>query len=188
MGAHLVKAGEATGLLPFEELPGLLALAPLGNEFEIAVERPGRFFSILQRVADQAEVVPGLGSFLDPERVFEVDLGLLVTFLAKESETPVEDDAEALLWFLDEHQHLEGHGIYLSGDDIAEEWVNTFTSASAADLKSIYMQFDLTSGDQSPTVGIAPLGVGFAGGSRRAMKCLGVDAGDLFLADIHRLA
>jgi hypothetical protein len=77
--------------------------------------------------------------------------------------TDKSDDTGLTYTFLQNLPEGVGGGIYLSGDDVAEEWVNTFVSGSATDLKSAYMTFNVTSGDHVPTVGVAPYGVGVVG-------------------------
>ncbi|NIO29553.1 MAG: T9SS type A sorting domain-containing protein [Candidatus Latescibacteria bacterium] len=56
------------------------------------------------------------------------------------------DDWLMLFTFADLHDHPEGCGIYLSGGDLAEEWV-TLAGASADSFRSNYMNFNLTHGD-----------------------------------------
>ena len=54
------------------------------------------------------------------------------------------DDYTLVFDFLEEG--LDNPGLYLSGDNIAEEWV-TLTGAGAINLRSIYMTFNLIDGD-----------------------------------------
>ena len=54
------------------------------------------------------------------------------------------DDYGMLFTFLD--QHPDNPGLYLAGDDIAEEWV-TLSGTGAVNLESTYMSFNLVSGD-----------------------------------------
>lgn len=54
------------------------------------------------------------------------------------------DDFGMLLTFID--QHPRGGGLYVSGDDVAEEWV-TLAGAGATVLRSTYMNFNLVGGD-----------------------------------------
>jgi len=73
-----------------------------------------------------------------------------------------ENDFALLYEFLD--QRAESPGLYLSGDDIAEEWV-TLAGTDAVNLRATYMNFDLISGDHV-SVGepVSPLVIGLAGG------------------------
>ena len=54
------------------------------------------------------------------------------------------DDFAMLFEFID--QHPEGGGLYISGNDVAEEWV-TLTGTSATALRNAYMNFNLIDGD-----------------------------------------
>jgi hypothetical protein len=54
------------------------------------------------------------------------------------------DDFGLLFTFLD--QSALGPGLYISGDNIAEEWV-TLPGASAVDLRATYLNFELVDGD-----------------------------------------
>lgn len=54
------------------------------------------------------------------------------------------DDYSLLFNFLDTKANLPG--LYISGDDIAQEWV-TLAGAGAINLRSIYMNFNLIDGD-----------------------------------------
>jgi hypothetical protein len=74
-----------------------------------------------------------------------------------------EDDAAALLWFLDNKPGPDVIGIYFSGDDLAEEWVGL--GGDAATLRTKYINFALESGDHrdDPAAGfVSPLVVGQA--------------------------
>lgn len=68
------------------------------------------------------------------------------------------DDFSMLLTFLD--QHPDGAGLYISGDNIAQEWV-TLTSSGSITLRNSYMNFNLLSGDHL-SVGepVSPLVIG----------------------------
>lgn len=54
------------------------------------------------------------------------------------------DDYGLLFTFLDTHP--DNPGLYISGDDIAEEWV-TLAGGGAVNLRSIYMNFNLANGN-----------------------------------------
>ena len=54
------------------------------------------------------------------------------------------DDYGLIFTFLDIHPNLPG--VYLSGDDMAEEWAS-LSGASAISLRSVYMNFNLIDGD-----------------------------------------
>jgi hypothetical protein len=85
------------------------------------------------------------------------------------------DDTGMVLTFLDNLN--QAGGVYLSGDDVAEEWQD-YLSASAISLKSQYCTFNVPTtggGDVSGVVGIAPLGVGVAGGDYIFKDGLGAD-------------
>jgi hypothetical protein len=69
------------------------------------------------------------------------------------------DDTGMLKNFLDALALDTFGGVYLNGDDVADEW-NQWTSASATALRSAYINFSLIANDHRPTVGISPLGVG----------------------------
>ncbi len=77
------------------------------------------------------------------------------------------DDFAMLFQFLD--LHPGGAGVYISGDNIAEEWV-TLIGAGATGLQSTYMNFNLVGGDHiaagQPTT---PLAIGQPG------SCFGTD-------------
>jgi hypothetical protein len=66
-----------------------------------------------------------------------------------------------MLWeFADQHDDPLGCGIYLSGNNLAEEWV-TLTGECADTFQTTYMSFKLTSGDQQTMMhGAHPLVVG----------------------------
>ncbi|NIO02183.1 MAG: T9SS type A sorting domain-containing protein [Candidatus Latescibacteria bacterium] len=71
-----------------------------------------------------------------------------------------EDDWLVLYNFIDQHTSSSGAGIYFSGDDLAEEWVN-LAGASAIEFRNTYMNFDLTTGDhRTLDHRISPWGVG----------------------------
>jgi hypothetical protein len=68
------------------------------------------------------------------------------------------DDTGLLFDFLE--NHIGMCMVYLSGDDVADVWRTNLTSASANQLRNMYMNFDVVSGDHVPFVGISPLLVG----------------------------
>jgi hypothetical protein len=77
------------------------------------------------------------------------------------SQQDLADDFSMLLEFLD--QHPGGAGLYISGDNIAEEW-ETLTASSPVTLRSTYMNFNLLSGDhQSVGQPVSPLVIGRPG-------------------------
>jgi hypothetical protein len=86
--------------------------------------------------------------------------GDLETAFSDGSGTPDKSDDTGLLFsFLDNLPGWNG-GVYLSGDDVADMWLNVFTSGSATQLRTKYMDFSLAAADHVPTVGINPLVVG----------------------------
>ncbi|UCG52431.1 MAG: hypothetical protein JSW58_02445 [Candidatus Latescibacterota bacterium] len=54
------------------------------------------------------------------------------------------DDFSMLFTFLD--QHPDGAGLYISGDNIAQEWVS-LTTSGPINLRNTYMNFNLLAGD-----------------------------------------
>jgi hypothetical protein len=77
------------------------------------------------------------------------------------NELSLSDDFAMLFEFLD--QHPEGGGVYISGDNVAEEWV-TLAGANAINLRSTYMNFDLVNGDHVTTgLPVSPLVIGQTG-------------------------
>jgi hypothetical protein len=93
--------------------------------------------------------------------------GDLQTVFADGSGTPDKSDDTGLLFqFLDNlpgSSSLANGGVYLNGDDVPDEWLNTHTSGSSTQLRSKYMTFSLLAGDHVPTFGISPLVVGESG-------------------------
>jgi hypothetical protein len=90
--------------------------------------------------------------------------GDLITALGDGTGTPDKSDDTGLLFtFMNNLPGTTG-GVYLNGDDIADEWLNTFTGASATQLRTTYMNFTVVTGNHVPTVGISPYGIGTAGG------------------------
>jgi hypothetical protein len=90
--------------------------------------------------------------------------GDLITAIGDGTGTPDKSDDTGLLFtFL--NNTLANGGVYLNGDDVADEWLNTFTGASAISLRTTFMNFNVVDGDHvNHGVGIAPLGVGTAAG------------------------
>jgi hypothetical protein len=89
--------------------------------------------------------------------------GDLETAFGDGSGEPDKSDDTGLLFNFLEYLPQTG-GVYMSGDDVAEAWVNEFTSVSATALRSKYIDFNLVTGDHAPIVGVSPLGVGHAAG------------------------
>jgi hypothetical protein len=90
-------------------------------------------------------------------------VGDLQVALGDGSGTPDKsDDTGMLNTFLD--QKITPGGVYLSGDDIADVWLNDFTSGSATALRTTFIQFGLADADHTNLVNIAPYGVGTGGG------------------------
>ncbi|MCK5407445.1 MAG: hypothetical protein KAJ37_08325, partial [Candidatus Krumholzibacteria bacterium] len=89
--------------------------------------------------------------------------GDLGTAFGDGSGDPDKSDDTGLLFNFLEYLPQIG-GVWMSGDDVADEWVNTFNSVSATALRSKYMNFNLVSGNHVPVVGVSPLGVGEAAG------------------------
>jgi hypothetical protein len=85
--------------------------------------------------------------------------GNLGTAFGDGSGEPDKSDDTGLLFNFLEYLPQTG-GVYLNGDDVAEVWVNGFTSVSATALRSKYIDFNLISGNHKPVVGVSPLGVG----------------------------
>jgi hypothetical protein len=73
------------------------------------------------------------------------------------------DDTGLLFTFLNNLPAYDG-GVYLNGDDVAFEWLNSFIGPSATQLRTAYMNFNVITGGHVPSVGVSPLGVGEAGG------------------------
>jgi hypothetical protein len=74
------------------------------------------------------------------------------------------DDYATLFAFLDLHPHVNGAGIYFSGDDLAQE-LNGMTSPSSQQFKNVYMPHMLITGDHGDLNRISPFGIGEAAGS-----------------------
>jgi hypothetical protein len=92
------------------------------------------------------------------------DCGNLTTALGDGTGTPDKSDDTGLLFTFLNHHTGYGGGVYLCGDDVADEWLNTFTGASATQLRTTYVNFNVVTGNHVPSVGINPLGVGTVGG------------------------
>jgi hypothetical protein len=90
--------------------------------------------------------------------------GDLITAFGDGTGTPDKSDDTGLLFTYMNNLGTTGGGVYLSGDDVADEWLNTFTGASAIQLRTTYMNFNVVTGNHVPTVGISPYGVGTAAG------------------------
>jgi hypothetical protein len=72
------------------------------------------------------------------------------------------DDTGMMLTFLD--FKITPGGVYLSGDDVADVWLNDFTSGTATALRTQFMSFGLQDPNHTALVDIAPYGVGTATG------------------------
>jgi hypothetical protein len=69
------------------------------------------------------------------------------------------DDYDVLLRFLD--QHAEMAGVYISGDNVAEDWDNELTTdPDALALKDAYIPHALNVSDHVPAHGVSPFAVG----------------------------
>jgi hypothetical protein len=68
-----------------------------------------------------------------------------------------------LLTFLDEHTSPNRSGVYLAGDNIAEEWSN-LGGFSAATFKQFYFPHRLARGDHTTFHGLSPLVIGTGSG------------------------
>ncbi len=73
------------------------------------------------------------------------------------------DDFALLSQFLNNHTNSSGCGVYLTGDNLAEEWAG-FSSASAVNFQATYMPHDLITGDHKPLHGGSPFVIGETGG------------------------
>jgi hypothetical protein len=73
------------------------------------------------------------------------------------------DDTGLLFTFMNNLPGVMG-GVYLNGDDVADVWQNTLTGASAIQLRTTYMNFNVVSGDHVSAVGVSPLVIGTPGG------------------------
>jgi hypothetical protein len=67
-------------------------------------------------------------------------------------------------------------GVYIGGDDVPQS-IAAATSASADIFKTVYITYNLTSGDAHPTYGVAPIGTGMPSGPGGQ----GVFAGDTWV-------
>jgi hypothetical protein len=65
------------------------------------------------------------------------------------------DDWGLLFLFMDQHIEETGVGIYLTGNNLAEEWVELINYAIV--FRSVYMPFVLVTGNHIPLFGISPL-------------------------------
>lgn len=71
------------------------------------------------------------------------------------------DDFELLYNFVDQHDN--NPGLYLTGEDVAEEW-SGLAGVNAVNLKNAYMNFSLVAGDHKSVIALAPLVIGEPGG------------------------
>ncbi|MCH7549200.1 MAG: T9SS type A sorting domain-containing protein [Candidatus Krumholzibacteriota bacterium] len=73
------------------------------------------------------------------------------------------DDWAILFPFIDQHNNLPG--LYLAGNSLGAEWFSQ-TGQAAVDMKSVYMNFGLSTNDHQTLVGMPlnPLAIGQAGG------------------------
>jgi hypothetical protein len=69
------------------------------------------------------------------------------------------DDFAVLFTWMDQHPNVNGCGLYLSGDDMAQEW-STMTSPSSAAFIGTYIPHALVTGDHNDLHGTSPLGIG----------------------------
>ncbi len=78
--------------------------------------------------------------------------------------TPDKADDMALLFsFL--NNSTKGPGLYISGDGIADDWANS-GAASATNLRSVYMNFNLVTADHKDVgLGVNPRGIAVPGGA-----------------------
>ncbi|MCI0452942.1 MAG: T9SS type A sorting domain-containing protein [Candidatus Latescibacteria bacterium] len=73
------------------------------------------------------------------------------------------DDMAFLFSFL--NNSTLGPGVYISGDGIAQEWASS-GSASATNLRSVYLNFNLVTSDHKDVgLGVNPMGIGVVGGA-----------------------
>ncbi|NIM65448.1 MAG: T9SS type A sorting domain-containing protein [Candidatus Latescibacteria bacterium] len=72
------------------------------------------------------------------------------------------DDFSMLFSYLDQHPDPSGAGVYISGDNVAEEW-NTLNSMSALNFRDVYMPHSLINADHVPNHGISPFVIGEPG-------------------------
>jgi hypothetical protein len=87
------------------------------------------------------------------------DCGNLITAFGDGTGTPDKSDDTGMLYdFLND---LPGTGgVYLCGDDVADEWLNTLTGASAIQLRTTYIDFNVVTWNHATDLGVSPLGVG----------------------------
>lgn len=86
---------------------------------------------------------------------------LLQNLIGDGTEDHKADDFGLLFEFVD--QHPNGAGVYISGDNVAQEWVS-LAGPSAVNFRSTYMNFGLVDGNHT-AVGepVSPLGIGQPG-------------------------
>ncbi|NIM20733.1 MAG: T9SS type A sorting domain-containing protein [Candidatus Latescibacteria bacterium] len=73
------------------------------------------------------------------------------------------DDFAMLDFFLDQHPNTIGAGIYFSGDDMAEEWVE-LTGISSTQFIDKFIPHNLVTGDHTVNHDVSPLVAGTVGG------------------------
>jgi hypothetical protein len=109
-------------------------------------------------------LVKSVWQLLDTYYMIFWNVGDLETAFADGSGTPDKSDDTGLLFSFLDNRAGTGGGVYLSGDDVADKWLNILSSPSAIQLRTKYMTFGLASADHVPGYGITPLVVGDAGG------------------------
>jgi hypothetical protein len=89
--------------------------------------------------------------------------GNLDTAFGDGTGSPDKSDDTGLLFNFLNNLGQEG-GVWLNGDDVSDEWKNTLAGASAIQLNTNFMNFDVESGDHKDFVNISPYVVGEASG------------------------
>jgi hypothetical protein len=91
------------------------------------------------------------------------DCGDLGTAFSDGTGTPDKSDDAGLLFAYLQNLPNTG-GVYLTGDDVADVWLNSLTGASAVSLRTSFMNFDVQTGNHTSLLGFYPLVVGASGG------------------------
>jgi hypothetical protein len=91
------------------------------------------------------------------------DCGDLETAFSDGTGSPDKSDDAGLLFLFLQNLTNSG-GVYLTGDDVSDVWRNDMSGASAVQLRTTFMNYNVVTGDQTSTVGIYPFAVGETNG------------------------